>query len=146
MRTVYRSEPFVMGLPAREPGPPEGGRPAGAGPRPRDGSSTMGPSDTPRPAGARWAESQPRIPRGLWERFVARHGAGDHVVDVRLSDGARYRDVAVDGRGVIGGEVVGLWDGARPFEPPLPAERIVAIKERTGLIGHFGLWPWMRVR
>ncbi|NJD20595.1 MAG: hypothetical protein FIA95_15095 [Gemmatimonadetes bacterium] len=102
--------------------------------------------DTPRPAGARRAESLPRIPAALWERFVARHGAGDHVVDVRLADGARHRDVAVDGCGVVGGEVVGLWDGVRPFEPPLPAERIVAIKERTGLVGYFGLWPWMRVR
>lgn len=102
--------------------------------------------DMPRPAGARHAESLPRIPAPLWSRFVARHGAGDHVVDVRLDDGAKYRDAAVDERGVIAGEVVGLWDGVRPFEPPLPAERIVAIKERTGVIGYIGLFPWMRAR
>ena len=106
----------------------------------------MGDRDTPRPAGAEYAESLPRIPAALWRRFVARHGGGSHTVDVRLSDGAIYRDMAVDERGVIGGLVVGGWDGVRPFDPPIPAERIVAIRERTGLIGYFGLFPWMRGR
>jgi hypothetical protein len=102
--------------------------------------------DTPRPAGARYAESLPRIPAPLWKRFVARHGNGIHIVDVRLSDGAQYRRVAVDERGVIEGEEVGGQDGVRPFDPPIPAERIVAIRERYGLIGYFGLFPWMRDR
>ncbi|HSW30454.1 MAG TPA: hypothetical protein VLH75_13295 [Longimicrobiales bacterium] len=106
----------------------------------------MDDEDPPRPGGDRNAESLPRIPAALWKRFVARHGAGHHVVDVRLGDGSRYRDVAVDDRAVIAGEVVGLWDGVRPFDPPIPADRIVAIRERTGLIGYFGLFPWMRAR
>lgn len=106
----------------------------------------MEPEDRSRPAGARHAESLPRVPAALWKRFVARHGAGSHVVDLRVSDGTRYRDTAVDERGVIAGEVVGLQDGVRPFDPPIPAERIVAMKERTGLLGYFGLWPWVRDR
>jgi hypothetical protein len=100
--------------------------------------------DAPRPAGARHSESLPRIPEALWKRFVARHGGGIHIVDVRLSDGAEYRDVAVDERGRIAGEDVGLWDGVRPFDPPIPAERIAAIKERSGVIGYLGLCPWVR--
>ena len=106
----------------------------------------MGDRDTPRPAGAEYAESLPRVPAALWKRLVARHGAGDHVVDLRLDDGSTYRDVAVDERGLIGGEDVGGWDGVRPFDPPIPAERIVAMRERTGLIGYFGLFPWVRGR
>jgi len=99
---------------------------------------------TPRPAGARYAESLPRIPAALWKRFVARHGGGFHTVDVGLSDGSRYRDVVVDEQGRIGGEDVGLWDGVRPFDPPIPAERIVAIRERSGFLGYLGLYPCVR--
>ncbi len=103
----------------------------------------MDSDEPPRPAGARSAESLPRIPAAIWERFIARHGRGIHTVDVRLSDGATHRDVAVDERGVIGGEVVGLQDGVRPFDPPIPAERIVAVRERSGVLGYVGLWPWV---
>lgn len=108
--------------------------------------TVMAPHDHPRPAGARYAESLPRIPAAIWDGFVARHGAGTHTVDIRFCDGAVCRDVAVDDRGVIGGEVVGLQDGVRAFDPPVPAERIVAVKERTGVIGYLGLWPWVRER